>query len=111
MIIHKTLANGRWLELPLIEQLSNVGCDLARAVKWRNKGDIENSKKAFDYALKFFDLTINDSKHIAYRDELLRVHSELINYFMGNNEHNVTDEEWDDYFLFFNYLYALQKGK
>ena len=111
MIIHQDLTHGRWFEIPLIEQLSNVGCDLDRAVRWRDKGDLETSRKAFNRALELFNFTINDPKNSPCQDELVRVNNALIDYFLGNNENDLTDEEWYDYFMFYNYMYAIQKGK
>lgn len=101
----------RWYTMPLIEQLSNVGCDLDRAVRRRNEGNIKSSKNFFSHALELFSLTINDPKNYPHQNELIRVKNSLIDYFVGNNENDSTDEQWYDYFMYFNYLYALQKRK
>jgi len=87
MIIHKDLASGRWFKLSLVEQLANVGVDIERTIKWRNKGELEMSKKSFECALEFVD------------------------HFVYDNEYNTTDKEWQDYFFQFNYMAALRKGK
>jgi len=101
----------RWFRLCLFEQMSNVGCDLDRAVRLRDKGKIEQSRIVFNYTLNLLQLTIDDPKHNSYCDELIRVKNALIDYFLGNNENDIIDEEWYDYFIIFNYIYALQKGK
>jgi len=99
----------RWFKRCIFEQLSNVGCELDRAVRRRNKGELEDSKIFFNIALKFLQFTIDDPKHTVYRNELIKVKHDLIDYFLGNNENDTTDEQWYDYFMFFNYIYALQK--
>lgn len=110
-MIHTDLADGRWFTLSLAEQLSNVGCDIDRAIRWRNKGDLEHSHNAFLRALELISLTIIDSKHKFHRKELTRVREAILDYFMGDNEYGSTDEAWHNYFMTFNYIYALQKGR
>lgn len=36
-MIHKELAQERWFELSLIEQLANVGADVDRTIRWKKK--------------------------------------------------------------------------
>jgi hypothetical protein len=31
--LHSTQASGRWFELPLVEQLANIGTEVARAIR------------------------------------------------------------------------------
>ena len=52
---HASLAAGRWQTLPLVEQLANVGSDVARARRWEKK-DPELCEKAFGRALELLDL-------------------------------------------------------
>ena len=42
---HKNLASGHWHELSLIEQMANIGSEVERAIKWRNKGKEEIAYK------------------------------------------------------------------
>ena len=111
MIIHKTLTNGRWFELSLAQQLSNVGCDIDRAIRWRNRGDAEMSQNACDRALELLQFTIADPKNKKKLRELTRVKECFLDYFMGDNQYSFTDEYWHKYFMYFNYIYAYQKGK
>ncbi len=53
------------------EQLANVGCDIERTIRWRNKGNTEFSKKAFERALELLDFTKQDPKNKSSRRELL----------------------------------------
>ena len=112
MIIHKDLASGRWFTFSLMEQLANVGMDIDRTIRWRDKGDMEMSKDAFERALELLDLTIADPKNRGPRlKEILRVREALVDHFVYDNEYQTTDESWQNYFFDFNYAAALQRGK
>jgi hypothetical protein len=112
MIIHKEMAAGRWLEFSLAEQLANVGMDIDRTIRWRNRGDLEASRQAFERALELITLTILDPKHKGARlRELTRVREALLDYFVADNQYGSSDELWQNYFLDFNYLAAIRRGK
>lgn len=111
-MIHKDLASGRWFTFSLFEQLANVGTDVERAIRWKAKGDLNNSKQAFERALELLTLTIIDPKNRGPRlRELTRTREALIDYFVYNNEFSSTDESWQRYFMYFSYLAALKRGK
>jgi len=111
MIIHKELASGRWLKFSLVEQLANVGSDVVRTIKWRNKGNAEYSEQAFYRALELLDLTVADPKNRTRLKEILRVREALVDYFMFDNEYSSSDELWEKYFYNFNYAAALRRGR
>lgn len=111
MIIHKTLASGRWFEFSFIEQMANIGCDVERTIQWRKKGDSEHSRKAFERALELLHFTIADPKNKKRLREITRVKETLIDYFMFYNKYSSSDEAWQKYFFNFNYMAALQKGR
>ena len=111
MKLHKELANGRWFELSLIEQLANVGMDIDRVIRWRQKGNNEYSQKAFERALDLLGLTIADPKHKKRLKELTRTRELLIDYFVYDNEYSSTDQSWHNYFYPFNYAAALRCGR
>jgi len=113
MIIHKELAAGRWFELPLIEQLANIGVDVERTIRWKNKGELEYSKDAFERVLELIDLTVADPKNKGRGSlrEILRVREALVDHFVYDNEYGTTDEIWQQYFFDFNYAAALRRGR
>lgn len=112
MIIHKELAEGRWLKFSFMEQLANVGMDVERTIQWRNRGNLDYSQKAFERVLELLDLTIADPKNKGPRlKEILRVREALVDHFVYNNEYSSTDELWQNYFYHFNYAAALQRGR
>jgi hypothetical protein len=110
MMIHKTLAAGRWFTLSLVEQMANVGCDVDRAIRWKNKGDFESSNKALERALELLYLTIADKKNHKQLRELCSVKYAVADYFVGENSFGFTDVDLHKYFFNFNYMAALRRG-
>lgn len=98
---HRNLAEGKWLELSLVEQLANVGSEVHRTISWKSKGDLEYSQKAFERALELLDLTITDPKNIGRLKELTRVRECLVDYFIYDNIYGSSDEKWENYFYAF----------
>ncbi len=112
MKIHKTLTPSHWFQFSLFEQLANVGCDIERTIYWKNSGNLEYSKQAFERALELLDLTVADPKNKGPRlKEILRVREALVDYFVYDNEYNTSDALWQQYFFDFNYAAALARGK
>ncbi len=114
MIIHKDLAAGRWFKFSLFEQLGNVGSDVDRALKWKNRGESEDSERALLRALELLNLTIADPKHKGRGGrlkEMHRVREVLLDYFYGDNQYDYTDEALSQYFYNYAITAALQKGK
>ena len=60
MIVHKQLASGRRFKFSLVEQLTNVGSDVERTIKWKKKGKPEYSQKASERVLELLDLITAD---------------------------------------------------
>jgi hypothetical protein len=102
---HKELAQGRWFELNLVEQLANIGSEVERAILWRDK-DEEHSKKAFYRALELLELTLRDKKNRKYSllKELCRLKEVLIDFFYGDNKFSSSDELIRKYFYAFAYM-------
>jgi hypothetical protein len=101
--IHQNLAQGRWFELTLSEQLGNVGSEVGRAVNWGKKGDMQSQSKALDRAFDLLDLTISDPRWHTGRKELCRAREVLLDTFLGKQEYGDTPEKMEKYF----YYYAL----
>ncbi|MDO8664415.1 MAG: hypothetical protein Q7K44_02610 [Candidatus Liptonbacteria bacterium] len=59
--IHKDLAAGKWQKLSLAEQLGNIGSEVLRASRNRNKDENAFSGAA-ERALELFDLTLSDPR-------------------------------------------------
>lgn len=100
---HQELAAGRWFEFPFFEQMANIGSEVERATKWKNKGNVDYFQLAFDRALQLLDLTLTDVKNSLRLKELLRVREALADYFIFDNEYGSSDEKWRRYFYCFNF--------
>jgi len=108
-IRHQDLAAGRWNSFSLAEQLANVGSEVGRALNWRRKNNLEYSRTAFDRALELLYMTIADPKHRRRLKELTRLREALLDYFLGDNEFQSTEESWNKYFMAFGYAVAIRK--
>jgi len=107
---HSELAAGRWFRLSLVEQLANVGSEIERAMRWREKGNAEYGERAFERALELLDFTIADEKHRSRLKELTRLREALADYFRFDNDYGSSDELWRKYFHAFTYAAALRRG-
>ena len=110
--IHKELiASKRWFTLSLPEQFANIGSDVGRAISWKTKGDNLASQQALDRALELIDLTVADPKNKKRLREVLRMRECLADYFLGENQYKFTDQAWQDYFYYFSFIAAHNRGK
>jgi hypothetical protein len=94
---HANLAAGRWQTMALVEQLANVGSDVARAHRWQGK-DPQLCEKAFTRALELLDLTIGDARWKGRRKELTRVREFLCDAMLGGKEYGSDLAGLDRYF-------------
>lgn len=100
---HKEMANGRWAQMSLCEQMGNIGSEVSRALNWQKKGNDVMSKKAVDRALELLDLTVACQKKFARLKELLRARECLVDYFYGDNVYSSSEMSWRKYFDAFAY--------
>ena len=100
---HESLAGGRWQELSFIEQMANIGSEVERSIKWKNKNNQQYSNMAFERALELLDLTINKDKSSSHLRELLRLREVLADYFVFENKYCSSDKIWHNYFYAFSF--------
>ncbi|MFA5777583.1 MAG: hypothetical protein WC906_04040 [Parcubacteria group bacterium] len=100
---HKNLAEGRWNSLSFLEQMANVGSEVERALKWKEKSNAEYSQLAFDRALELLDLTISDEKNRLRLKEILRLREMLADYFVFSNAYNSAGKNFQNYFYSFTF--------
>lgn len=101
--IHKDLAGGHWKELGLSEQMGNIGSEVHRALKWREKNP-ERAERAAGRALELFDLTMEDpdaENHPGKLEEVCRAREEFCGYFYGDNEFGTDPVKLMRYYDFF----------
>lgn len=107
--IHENLAQGRWQELTLSEQMGNIGSEIGRAVSWRRKGDEKQKNNALDRALDLFDLTLDDKRWHGRMKEIARSREVVCDVFFGDNEYKVSLEKLEKYFLEFALAARMKK--
>lgn len=109
-IQHKTQENGAWLNHNLVFQLSNIGSEVIRAINWRERGNEEYSRLAFERAFELFDLTIDDPKNSKRLKEVCRAKEVVADYYLGGNAYNTPSKYLVDYFTQLTYLAAVKRG-
>jgi hypothetical protein len=100
---HRSLADGRWQELSFFEQMANIGSEVERAIKWKNKNNARYCQLAFERALELLDLSIGNEKSGSRLKELLRLREALADYFVFENIYGSSDENWHNYFYAFSF--------
>lgn len=102
IVYHKGLTTKQWFSKTIFEQMANIGSEVERTIKWRDK-DQQYSKTAFERCLELVDLTAADPKNKNRLKEILRSRETLVDYFTGENIYGSTDKLWQNYFYGFNY--------
>lgn len=105
---HEALAESRWRELSLLEQLGNIGSEVSRALRARGR-DEGFYQSAFYRALELMDLTLHDSRWRGRLKELARAREMLCDAFSGGKEYKTKLEDLDHYFFLF--ALAARKNK
>jgi hypothetical protein len=99
-IQHRELADGRWGQLTLAEQLGNVGSEISRAVRWTPRNP-DVAQGAFHRALELLDLTLADPRLRAFPPrlrEVARAREVVADFFAGPNEYGSTGPSLQKYF-------------
>ena len=93
-------ADGRWSELSLMDQLGNIGTEVARAARAKEAGNADRAWHALERALELFDLTIADPRWRSHRlGEICRAREVVCDFIAGDNVYGSTAESLDRYFL------------
>ena len=89
---------AKWFSMSVRDQISNIGSEVSRAIKWKNKG---NEKRKVGFCLKsieFLDLSMADPKNAHRVGEFSFCVEELKDYFLGDNTYCTTDEKLHKYY-------------
>ena len=78
--------------MPVAVQISNVGSEVNRAIKYKSKGETEKAERFMNKAIQLLELSKQDPKNRHRRQEFECAIEELIDYFIGNNIYQTTDE-------------------
>ena len=52
----------RWFSMPVTEQISNIGSEVARALRYKKKGDFQKARNFANKAIEFWLLSEEDPK-------------------------------------------------
>lgn len=98
MISHRSLqTGGKWAALSFFEQMGNIGSEVSRACRWKEKQRPEMMQRAFYRGLELLDFTIALSCG-PRRRELLRAREVMCDFFAGENEYRSTARQMIRYY-------------
>jgi len=102
---HKTLAEGRWAEMPFCEQISNIGSEVSRTKKWLIKGNEKYAQLAFERCLELIYLTLK----YANRPEIYREICRFKEFFcIAYLEKDIKELEYFDKYCMQFSIYSLK---
>ncbi len=95
--------------MSLMEQLGNIGTEVARAARAKEAGSDGRGWNALVRALELFDLTIADRRWVGPKlREICRAREVVCDFIAGDNEFGSNAENLDRYFL--PYAVAARRG-
>ena len=100
---HKSLAEGRWSQMPFVEQMANIGSEVERALNWQAKHNADYCQRAFFRCLELIDLTLAGLTDFARLKEIARLREAIAGYFLGQNEFKYDAPSLRKYFAFFTF--------
>lgn len=104
MISHPSLhTDGRWAAMSFAQQMGNIGSEVSRACKWKEKQRSDMMEKAFFRGLELLDLTISLSHGPRLR-ELLRAREVMCDFFAGDNVYQSTPQQMMRYYDIFAFV-------
>ncbi|MFW5702700.1 MAG: hypothetical protein ACOCXP_01910 [Candidatus Dojkabacteria bacterium] len=107
MKFHKELTREHWEKYSFLEKMGNIGSEVSRTIRWKNKGKKKHLEKAFFRSLELFDYTITGNITSTQRYELCRAREVWCDYIYADNQYGSSDKSWIKYFDFF--VFALRK--
>ena len=88
----------KWYSMNIETQISNIGSEVNRAIKWEQKGNKERARSFCDKAKELLQISIEDPKNRGRVGELYNCICELDDRFWGENKYNTTDETLRKYY-------------
>ena len=79
--------NMRWFAMPVSLQISNIGSEVARAIKYKDRDDNEKAARFCQKAIDLWTLTMEDPKNGHRKGEFSFAVEELQDYFLGENKY------------------------
>jgi hypothetical protein len=98
---HTGLTAESWGKMPFLKRLANIGSEVIRAIKWKEKKNPEYADLAFIRALELFDLTYQTNTTESQQKELCRLREAWVDYYKYDNTFKTDSKFWNNYF---NYI-------
>lgn len=96
---HKDLTFESWAAQNIFQMMGNIGSEISRAIKWKQKGRQEIWQAAFDRSLELFDLTKEvNTIPSSQKSEIHRSREVWCDFMVGDNEYKSTAESIQKYF-------------
>jgi hypothetical protein len=89
-----------WNMLPLAAQLANIGSEVHRASRDKEKHPA-SAEKAFHRALELFDATLANAREQGALKEIARAREVVVDAWEGGASYGTSLAELDPYFLYF----------
>lgn len=110
--MHQGLQDGSWERMTMLEQMGNLGTEVARAARAKESGDEQSCQGAFNRALELFELTVVDDRWRGpRRRELCLMREIFIDFIAGDNTFGESAESLDRYFLPFAVAARTEAGR
>ena len=85
------MTKERWNQMSISEQMINIGGELERAIRWRDKNDTEKALNFLAKAEEWLELTKQDEKNKGRLGELSLAQEEIEDFFADNQWQNDND--------------------
>ena len=85
------MTKERWNQMSISEQMINIGGELERAIRWRDKNDTEKALNFLAKAEERLELTKQDEKNKGRLGELSLAQEEIEDFFADNQWQNDND--------------------
>jgi len=105
---HSNLAAGKWQNLSLYEQMGNIGSEVDRVIRSKEKDQIA-FENAITRALELIDLTISAHSKEKGLIEIVRVRELFCAAFLGSDQYKTSLEDLNKYFMQFALAARLNK--
>ncbi len=92
----------KWWDMSIGEQIGNIGSEVARAIRRKNKNDKLGASEFCIHAIEMLGYTKQDPKNINRRRELSYAQEEILDYILGDNLYQNDDQsimKWYNAFL------------
>lgn len=88
----------RWFDMSVGMQISNIGSEVNRALRWKNRGDKDKMMSFYNKAIELLNLSEKDPKNLYRKGEFDFCIEELEDFFIGDNLYNTSEEMFHKYY-------------